>query len=189
MLAALSVAAQQTDSVKKAGGVTQVTGQVTDAATGLPLPYISITFTGSRHGVNTDKLGNFRLSAQGNFSQVTFSHLGYLSITKTIQPAQLNELEVKLHSSQTQLKEVAITSAKRQRYRNKGNPAVSLIQQIINHKDENRMESSDYLQYDQYERIGLSFFNLSQKFINGSFFSKYKFMLDTTLKINGKSVV
>jgi len=81
------------------------------------------------------------LSAQGFFNRVTFSRVGYLTITKIIIPGQVNELNVHLHSSQTQIKEVSVTSGKSKRYRNKGNPAVSLIQQIINHKDENRMEA------------------------------------------------
>jgi hypothetical protein len=189
-LISLNVAAQQTDSLKKKDQtrvVTQVNGRVTDAVSGVPLSFISVSFSDSRYGTNTNKLGNFTLSAPGFFSRVTFSQMGYQTITKIIIPGQVNELNVRLHSSQTQIKEVSVTSGKSKRYRNKGNPAVSLIQQIINHKDENRMESSDYLQYDQYERIGLSFFNLSQKFINGGFFSKYKFMLDTTLKINGQA--
>ena len=186
ILISLNVAAQQTDSLK-AHTVTQASGQVVDALTGKPLPYISVTFTGSKYGAYTDKLGNFTLSAPGFFSRITFSYVGYQSIIKLIKPGQENKLEVRMHSSQTQINEVSITAGKKQKYRNKGNPAVSLIQQIINHKDENRMESSDYLQYDQYERIGLSFFNLSQKFLNGSFFSKYKFMLDTTTEINGQA--
>jgi hypothetical protein len=202
VLFSLSVAAQQTDSLKKKSDslktaadtshkqqvqvVTQVSGQVNDAINGKPLQYISISFPGSSYGTYTDKLGKFTLSAPGLFSRVTFSYVGAQTITKNIKPGQINELQIRIHSSQTQLKEVSVTTGKKQRYRNKGNPAVSLIQQIINHKDENRMESSDYLQYDQYERIGLSFFHLSQKFINGRFFSKYKFLLDTTQKINGQ---
>ncbi|MEO6633362.1 MAG: DUF5686 family protein, partial [Mucilaginibacter sp.] len=204
MLLTLNVAAQQTDTLKKSKDTsktsadtghkaalqplltTRVTGQVLDAATGKPLSYVNVNFNGSGNGANTDSLGKFDLIAEGGFDKVTFSHMGYTSVVKSIKPGQENELHITLRGSQTQLKGVTITSAKKEKYRNKGNPAVSLIQQIINHKDENRMESVGYLQYNQYERIGLSFFNLSQKFINGKFFSKYKFMLDTTANIDGQ---
>ena len=203
VLASFNVAAQQTDSLKKstdstkavidttrktllqAQTFTRVSGQVTDAVTGKPIPYISMNFSGSSYTTHADSLGNYTLSAPGRFSRITFSNVGYQSVTKTIKPGQVNLLQVRMQSSQTQLKGVTVRSTKGKRYRNKGNPAVSLIQQIINHKDENRMESSNYLQYDQYERVGLNLFNLSQKFINGKFFSKYKFMLDSTQKING----
>ena len=194
ILISLSVSAQQADTVKgksnasgPANVFTSVSGKVTDAATGKPLSFISISFVGSTHGTVSDKQGSFYLSAGGSFSQVSFSTMGYQPVTRTIKAGQANTLSVVLKRSQTQLKEVKITSGKSKKYRNKGNPAVELIQQIIDHKPENRMESSDYLQYDQYERIGLSLFNLSQKFINGRFFSKYKFMLDTTTKVNGQT--
>ncbi|WP_428331389.1 DUF5686 family protein [Mucilaginibacter sp.] len=183
----LSVAAQQSNTLKSKSDTvfTRVSGVIADAVSGQPLPFISIRFNGSDYGVNSDKMGQFTLSAPGSFTHITFSYVGYQSVTKVIKPGQSNKLQIRLHSSQTQLKEVSISSGKNKKYRNKGNPAVELIQQIIDHKPQNRMESSDYLQYDQYERIGLSFFNLSPKFINGRFFSKYKFMLDTTQKING----
>ncbi len=196
LLLSLTAAAQQTDTLKKSTDTTKkaadttqkmttVTGQVVDAA-GKPLAYVSISFVGSNNSVGTDSLGKFSLSRAGNFAKVTFSHMGYQTVVKTIKPGQENDLRITMRGSQTQLKGVVITSAKKQKYRNKDNPAVSLIQQIINHKAENRMESAAYLQYKQYERLNLSFFNLSQKFVNGKFFSKYKFMLDTTVDADGR---
>jgi hypothetical protein len=166
--------------------ITYVSGQVTDAVSGQPLPSISIDFTGSRYGTSSDDQGKFILSAPGSFSRITFSYVGYQPVTKTIMPGQTNVLHIRLQSSNTELKEVMVSSGKNKRYRNKGNPAVEFIQQVIDHKDQNRMESADYLQYDQYERIGLSLFHLSPKLINSHFFSQYKFMLDTTLVINGQ---
>ncbi|WP_343112438.1 DUF5686 family protein [Mucilaginibacter sp.] len=179
------VSAQQQDSTS--GKVTQVRGRITDASSGAPLPFIHVSFTGSQYSTTSDNNGNYSLSATGQFNQVSFSLMGYMPEMRNINPGRLNNLSVKLRSGQTQLKEVKITSAKSKRYRNKGNPAVELIQQVIDHKEQNEMQSSDYLQYGLYERIGLSIFNLSDKFINGRFFKKYKFMLDSTSKINGQT--
>ncbi|SDQ00876.1 CarboxypepD_reg-like domain-containing protein [Mucilaginibacter sp. OK268] len=179
----LSVAAQQPNNT----GVTQVSGRITDALSGAPLPFIRISFTGSSYGTSSDNQGNYLLSAPGSFNQVSFSSMGYMPESRKINPGQINNVSVKLRYAENQLKEVKITSGKKSRYRNKGNPAVELIQQVIDHKERNRMQSSTYLQYDLYERIGLSVFNLSNKFLNGRFFSKYKFMLDTSSKINGRT--
>jgi hypothetical protein len=173
------VVAQQT--------VTIVTGKVIDGATGKPLAGISIVFDGTHSGSVAGQDGKFNLNTgDSSLSRVTFSTMGYQPVTKTIQPGQVNELVVRLYSSRTQLKEVSITSKKGKRYQNKGNPAVELIQQVIDHKEQNRMESADYLQYDQYERMSLSLYNLPPKLLNSRLFSKYKFMLDTTSIINGK---
>lgn len=172
------------DSVKN---ITRISGKVVDAATGLPIISVSIRITGSNAASSTNKLGEFDLSATGAYKTATFNFLGYLPVVKDIRAGRTSYFTIRMHQSQTQLKEVKISAGKRSKYRNKGNPAVELIQQVINHKSQNRPESADYLQYDQYERIGLSFYNLSPQFINGRFFSKYKFMLDTTQIINGQA--
>ncbi|BAU54294.1 DUF5686 family protein [Mucilaginibacter gotjawali] len=196
LLLTLNASGQQTDTTKTIpNGVagqkdtlnqfTTVTGQVTDAA-GKPLMYVTVSLNGSTYATSTDSLGKFSLTRPGAFAKVTFSHVGFQAVVKTIKPGQVNKLRISMPGSQTQLKGVFITSPRKQRYRNKDNPAVSLIRQIIDHKNENRMESAAYLQYSQYERIGLSFFNLPQKFINSKFFGKYKFMLDTTANVNGQ---
>lgn len=166
---------------------TKVSGRVTDAVTGQALSSINISFEGTQYHTRSGADGEFVLSAAGAFTRVTFSYVGYESITRTINAGQVNELQIQLHGgSQNQLHEVAISSKNRQKYRNKGNPAVELIQQIIDHKQMNRMESTDYLQYDQYERIGLSMFNLPSGLLNMGYIQKFKFMLDTVSKINGK---
>lgn len=168
---------------------THVSGTVTDAATGQTLPFVNIRFSGSKYGGNADKDGEFALSAPGAYRQVTFSYIGYQTVTKNIAPGKQNLLKIRLQSSQTQLKEVSVVSGKKTRYRNKGNPAVELIQQVINHKDENRMQSADYLQNNQYERINLSFADIPSGLINNRFFRMYKFMLDTVQHDGRKQVL
>jgi hypothetical protein len=165
---------------------TTVSGLITDAATRHPLPSASVSITGTTFATSSDASGHFSLKVAGQYHRITISYTGYEQLIQPINPVVENTLIIKLKSNQRQLKEVVITSSKRGRYRNKGNPAVELIQQVINHKEQNRMQSSDYLQYDQYERIATSFFNLSQHFLNDGFFSKYKFMIDTTQTIEGR---
>jgi hypothetical protein len=166
--------------------MTRVSGKVLDATTGLPLASVSVSISGSNAGTSTNSSGAFDLSAAGAYKLAVFSHVGYLPLTKEIHSGEATLLTIRLHVGQTRLKEVDITARNHKRYRNKGNPAVELIQQVIDHKKFNQPESADYLQYNQYERIGLSFYHLSSRFINGAFFSKYKFVLDTTQVINGQ---
>jgi hypothetical protein len=81
----------------------------------------------------------------------------------------------------------SIVAAKKQRYRNKGNPAIELIRQVIDHKEQNRMKSPDYLKYNQYERVTLSIINPRANLLNSRYFKMYKFMLDST-KNNGQTI-
>ncbi|HEY5325808.1 MAG TPA: DUF5686 family protein, partial [Mucilaginibacter sp.] len=188
--------AKKTDSTKiitetikkdslKLNQITEVKGRITDAATGKPVIFVRVTFIGGKLGTNSNEQGNYDLRAQGSFTQIKFSFIGYKSVTKSIIPDAV--LNIKLESSETLLKEVVVKSSKRKRYRNKDNPSVELIQQVIDHKNQNRMADADYLQYDQYERIVMSIIDLSPQFLNSNFFRKYRFLLDTTEVINGKS--
>ncbi|WP_461451589.1 DUF5686 family protein [Mucilaginibacter sp.] len=165
---------------------TTISGKVIDAVTGEIIPMVTVKVSGSSISTSTNNLGRFKLIIDNTYKQLSFNFVGYQAIIRNIHPGKSNELLVKMRSSQTQLKEVKITSGKKLKYRNKGNPAVELIQQVIDHKNINQPTSADYLQYNQYERIGLSFYNLSDKFLNGKFFSKYKFLLDTAQVINGQ---
>ncbi len=204
LLISLTGAAQQPDSIKakdslktvadtiaknngQAQKVTQVSGAVTDLTTGKPLSFINIKFSGANGGTGTDSAGHFSLSRAGLYNKVVFSYLGYQSVTKMIKPGLANTINVSMRSSQHQLTEVAIKATRKVKYRNKGNPAVELIQQVIDHKAQNRMESAEYVQYDQYERSGFSFFNISDKI--RKLFGKYNFMLDSTTIIHGEKQV
>ena len=80
-----------------------------------------------------------------------------------------------MHSN---LGEVVIRSGKKTKYRNKDNPAVELIRQVIAHKEQNRPESYDYVQYKEYDKMMFSLLNVSPTISDKKFFRKYKFLLD-----------
>jgi hypothetical protein len=158
---------------------TTVNGKITDAETRQPLPMVSITFANTHKGTSTDNEGKFTLSSPGSFSHIVISAIGYQSLIKIIEPGAVNEVQVKLEKSQTRLKEVAINARSAKRYRNKDNPAVELIRRVIAYKDTNRAQRTNYLQFDQYERIGLTFFDIPHLLVNNFLFRPYRFMLDT----------
>jgi hypothetical protein len=161
---------------------TTVSGKVLDAESGQPVSRVSITFTNTHTGTSTDSLGRFKLSVSGSFLHITISAIGYQTLEKAIAPGTTNEVQIKLAKSLTVLKEVSVRGHSKP-YRNKGNPAVELIRRIIANKDSNRAQSSAYLQYDQYERVGLTMFSIPPVLLN-TLFKSYRFMIDT---INGKT--
>ena len=86
---------------------------------------------------------------------------------------------------------VSIHAGKKTRYRNKDNPAVELIRQVIAHKDSNRMQSYNYTEYQQYEKLQFSLINVSDKIAERKGYHKYKFLLDNrdTTNFPGKSLL
>lgn len=167
-------------------GSTRVSGQILDITTGQPVPFANVVLVKSSFGTSSDEQGKFVINITDQDNQIMFSSLGYKPESQMVVPGKPLVITVYLESGQTQLDEIVIRSGKKQRYKNKDNPAVELIRQVIDHKDRNRMQNADYLQYDQYERIGFSMVELSGRFLNSRAFKKYRFLLDTTQVIEGK---
>lgn len=170
---------------------TLVTGTVTDARTHQPLSFVTVALVGSTAGTNTNDQGRFTLRTQQKLSQIKVSLVGYKAALYTIIPGKEQVLNVRLVSESQTLKEVKVISGKKQKYRNKNNPAVELIRKVIENKPKNRPENYDYVEYKAYDKLQLSFINVSDKLAEKKFFRKYKFVLDNrdTTTIPGKSLL
>ena len=53
---------------------------------------------------------------------------------------------------------------------------MALIRQVIAHKEQNRPESYDYVEYEKYEKMSFSLSRLSEKFKRRKVFSNYQFL-------------
>lgn len=170
---------------------TIVTGTITDARTNQPLPFVTVSFPGTSIGVNSDNNGKYRLESGKSYTQLKFSFVGYKPVIRTIIAYKEQVINVKLQSDVQTLNAVTIKSGKKTRYRNKNNPAVELIRQVIAHKDSNRMQSYDYTEYEQYEKLQFSFINVSDKFFKKALTRNYKFLYDNrdTTDLPGKSLL
>jgi hypothetical protein len=158
---------------------TTIEGVVTDSKTKEKLPFVSVSVPQAGVGTNTDEDGHYTLRVPSPYTSVVFAFLGYRAITKTIVSGVPQEINVALVSSSAMLNEVVIKGGKPPRYRNKENPAVELIRQVIAHREQNRPESYDYVEYEKYEKMAFSFSNLSEKFKNRKIFRNYQFLFKT----------
>jgi hypothetical protein len=167
---------------------TEVNGTVKDESN-QSLPSVTVTFKGTSLSTKTDADGNFHISSADAHTQLQFNSIGFRTKIIAVKPNQSQEVQVRMDEMSEQLTEVQITSAKLAAYRNKNNPAVELIRKVIDRKPFNRMESYDQVSYQQYERIQVSFSNLSDKFTQKKLFRKYQFMFteQDSNKIGGKN--
>ncbi|WP_343531306.1 DUF5686 family protein [Pedobacter sp.] len=169
---------------------TIITGTVRDAVTKETLPYVSIFFNDTRIGTQTDIDGNFKISTNEDYNQLKFNYVGYEVLIKNIVVGQTQKLDVLLKSNAQSLNEVTIIAGKR-RYSNKNNPAVELIRQVIEHKNENQPKAYETVQYKEYEKMLFSMSNISEKFRNKRMFRNYQFLFqeqDST-QIGGKNLL
>ncbi|RZK30161.1 MAG: carboxypeptidase-like regulatory domain-containing protein, partial [Hymenobacter sp.] len=158
---------------------TTIRGVVTDAKTREKLPFVSVSVPQSTIGTNTDEQGQFTLQVPAQYTKIVFTYLGYRTETRTITPGQPLTLNVPLATSAALLNEVVVRGTKPPRYKNKDNPAVTLIRKVIENRDKNRPESYPYVEYDKYEKMSFSFSNLSDKFKNRKIFRNYQFLFKT----------
>lgn len=156
---------------------TTVKGYVIDGRTRNPMAMVSVYFEGGR-GVITGEDGSYLLqSSKKNLKNVVFSFTGYKKLVKPIKFGEENIINVELEEDDV-LNEVVVKSTRRSKYRNKNNPAVELIDLVIQNKEKNRITAYDYVQYQQYEKLVLSLTNKPEKLMNNSLFRKYKFIIE-----------
>jgi len=155
---------------------TIVTGTVTDAKTKQGLHYVTVAFADAAGGVITDNQGKFHISTKESYREIKISYVGYKTVTRAIEPGKEQVINVALTEDHQLLTEVVVKAGKKPKYRNKNNPAVELIRQVIAHKDQNRLENYDYAEYHQYEIMNFYLSNLSEKFKNKNIFKNFQFL-------------
>jgi hypothetical protein len=168
-----------------------VKGVVTDAKTNQPVSFVTVSFNNSTISTSTDDAGRFTLNSGQLYTQIKLSMVGYKTIIKDIKPGGPQFVSIKLEEEAKTLNEVTISSKKREKYHNRDNPAVELIRKVILNKSQNRVESYDYAEFEQYEKLQFSISNLSPKISENRFFRKYKFLLDNrdSTTVPGKSLL
>ncbi|MES2389645.1 MAG: DUF5686 family protein [Bacteroidota bacterium] len=170
---------------------TVLRGKITDSKTGEGLPFASVVCLGTGTGTNTDLDGNYILRLTGPCDKVQYSYIGYKSLQRQVKQGEEQIVNVRLESEVVELKEVVVKKSKQARYRNKNNPAVELIREVIAHKASNKPEAYDYVEYEEYEKLGFSISNTVNRFKNSKLLKRYKFLLDNqdSSKIQGVSLL
>ncbi|MEJ0101823.1 MAG: DUF5686 family protein [Bacteroidota bacterium] len=169
---------------------TEVKGIIRDATTMKPLSFVSVYFEGGK-GVMSGDDGSYSIQTQKeNLTSLEFSYTGYKKVVKKITPLQQQTLNIELEPA-GQLSEVVVKTKKRGKYRNRNNPAVELIDLVIENKEKNRITSYDFVQYQQYEKLALSLTNKPEKLMKNRIFRNYKFVLENvdTTTLEGKSLL
>jgi hypothetical protein len=178
-------------SVASYAQITKVSGVITDAKTKQTLPFVGVATADTSATTTSDVNGHYSIQSSKPFSRIKVSYVGYKTAFLNVAPGKEQNLDVRLVAISQQLGEVVIRAGKKTRYRNKDNPAVELIRQVIAHKAQNRAESYNYVQYSQYDKMMFSAVNVSPTITDRKFFKKYKFLLDNrdSTTVPGKNLL
>ncbi len=168
---------------------TTVRGRVSSAADGEPVVGATVTLPNTVHGTSTDSSGRYTLTFEGQVTVIEFKALGYKPLTRHLGSEAQQGIDVELEEDAYTLDEVVVSG--KGRYRNRNNPAVALIQQVIEHKPVNRVSRFDFVSYNAYEKITMALSDVPRFVTNNALTRGFRFAfenLDTTL-VPGKALL
>lgn len=171
---------------------TVINGTVKDAETGEPLPFVNISLVGKNIGTTTDMKGYYELETQWASNEIKASFMGYKPVIKKLEKGVKQTINFELESNVEELEEVTIT-ASNDRYKNKDNPAVSLIKHVLDHRDENRLKSEKlkFLEYDKYVKDQFDLNNFTEEWTKRTSLKSFRVAFEyiDTSEVNGKPYV
>jgi hypothetical protein len=177
-------------STRMMGQVRVISGTVVDSATNAPLANASLKVKNGTKGTLTDSTGHFSLVVDNNARQIVCTSTGYepKTIRLTNNPEQT--FHVRMPTAYVSMSEVTIKFRK-SKYRNKNNPAVELIREVIDHRDSNQVKAYPFATFREYERMQVSFDNLPKRLTQGKLLRQYQFLFNNvdTVKFPGKRLI
>ena len=165
----------------------KIKGVVSDSLTGEPIPFANVVFQGKNIGTTTDMDGKYILESEWGSDKLIFSSLGYAKKVVKIPKGSSVVINAKLVSTSQELEAFEFKSKKR-KYRNKENPAVILIRNVLAHRDENRGGAFEYLEYERYVKREYDLNNFTEKLFETPGMEGFQVLRDyvDTSELNGK---
>lgn len=154
----------------------QLSGVVTNAATGDTLLYPSASYKGHHIAVSGNAQGRYSIERHEGWV-LTFSAVGYQSRNITITEKTPQTLNIKLKPDTKTLAEVVVRQ-KRGRYSRKDNPAVELMKRVVAAKKKTDLANHAYYQYNKYQKITLAVNDIQPSDIDSGFFAKKQWLID-----------
>ena len=167
-----------------------ITGKVVDIENNEPLAFVSIHLVESGFETRTDASGEFKISSKNldlTKSKAKVSCVGYKTEIVSLLGSQ-EKTTIKLSRQMQALQEIVV---KKQKYKNKKNPAVELIEKVIENKKNNRKEALEYYENEEYEKIQFAINHVTPDFQKKKIFKHFQFVFENidSLKNNGDKIL
>ena len=157
---------------------TVVTGKVTEAATGTPIPFANVIFTGTQEGAITDFDGNFKATTSLAVDSIEVRYVGFVKRVKALQPKTTQVIDFQLDEEVTSLGEMVFYAGE--------NPAFDILRKVVKNKKFNDKRSLDAYEYESYTKIEFDVDNLSDQFRQRKIVQKITNVLDSIEQIAGE---
>ena len=158
---------------------TKVYGTVTDVETKEPLPFVNVTFQGSKIGTTTDLDGYYELESYYGTDSLSASFVGYTRLSIAINKDISQRIDFQLSEASTDLPELIIIPSNT-------NPAHPILEKVIQNKPINNREKLESYEYEVYNKMEFDINNLSNKLQKSKVFKKFDFIFDNIDSTDGK---
>jgi hypothetical protein len=133
-----------------------LSGQVTDAQTGEPVPFASVALVGRRVGTLSDEKGQFSLVTKTLSDSLAVSSLGYATLRHKIDPDRLNQaFTFRLIPAGTALQEITVRAGE--------NPAFGILRQLRKNRLLNDRSRLAGYECDSYVKTDIALSRMSDK--------------------------
>ena len=157
-----------------------ITGKISDAKTGEPLPYVLVSAKGSKQGTTTNFDGIYKLVLQTNVDSIRAGYMGYVRCSKAVGTAAKQTINIHLFPAATTLSEVVVTT------KSYVNPAWEILREVVKNKPNNDFRSLSSFQYQSYNRIELDATNFDEKFKKKKLMKSLLPLMDSLKKVAGE---
>jgi hypothetical protein len=157
---------------------TIISGKVTDAATGDPIPFANVAFKGTTIGATTDFDGKFLIKTSSPSDSIIASYIGYKPKVRVIKKGTTQVINFQLEEDVVRLKEIVFYSGE--------NPAFEILRQVIKNKNEYDKRNLSAYECEAYTKIEIAIDNMSDKFRKRKVMQKISQVLDSVDRIAGE---
>ncbi|OUJ76170.1 DUF5686 and carboxypeptidase-like regulatory domain-containing protein [Hymenobacter crusticola] len=125
-----------------------LSGQVTEATTGQPVPFASLFLPGTSAGVTADAEGRYELATTQRVDSLAASAIGYKVQKKRIGAEFQQTINFALSTSGVTLGEVTVRPTE--------NPAYEILRRVQTHKPKNDKRYLEAFAFDSYNRVDVA---------------------------------
>jgi hypothetical protein len=152
------------------GQATKVRGNITDAVTKQPMPFVAIALKGTSIGVISDFDGNYYLETRSQKDTLKVTCLGYRTQFIHIKKGTYQNLNIVMAPNEFAIKEVVVKPGE--------NPAHRILRLINDNKEKNSPEQFNAYQYELYNKIEFDVNNIGDEYKKKKLFKHFQFIFD-----------
>ena len=156
-----------------------ITGRVTDAKSGDPVPFANVALKGKSIGTTTNFEGNYTLKTKILADSMLATSVGYLPRVKKISKDVTNQVvNFQLADGDLKLAEVVVKRGE--------NPAWRILRGVVENKEKNDRKRLSAYEYDSYSKMELDLNDISQKMREKKVMRKIGDVIDKMEKLAGE---